>query len=193
MTPFLLLVAFLALVLLGCFLFARACRVNSAQRAAGSAFLILLGVALSVAMCVSGCSRPSSHVAPISPEYDAHQLAGKAKGEVVAVGTLATIGSFEWGTAPLATLAAASLKHVPYLLRGDYLSVDEAQGMINSAVKVRDLLKAANAACAQNGATGRCTGNQTNAQSLADQAKSEIVSGCLSLNDREILDCLHAR
>lgn len=154
---------------------------------------IFTAIVLATAALV-GCGNTDAkpkHVTPIAPAYDATVLAGQAKSEVTAIGTLATIGSFEWGSAPLATLAAASLKHVPQLLHDHQLTVDEAQGMINAAVKVRDLLKAANAACAQNNATGKCTGDQTRAESLADKAKAAMVTGCLNLNDGEILKCLH--
>lgn len=157
--------------------------------------LILASGLITLAL-LSGCSQSDGkstshrHIKAVAPEYDVQGLAGEAKGEVMAFGTLATFGSFEWGTAPLATLTAASLKHVPQLLHDHKLTADEAQGMVNAAVKARDLLKAANAACAQNDHTGKCTGDQTQAEALADQAKAAIVSGCLSPSDQEILKCL---
>jgi cell division septation protein DedD len=140
---------------------------------------------------LSACSQSEArHIKPIDSAHDATALAGKAKGEVIVIGTLATIGSFEWGTAPLATLAAASLKHIPQMLHDKTLTTDEAQSMINGAVKVRDLLKKANATCKQNGA-GKCAGSEAKAQALADQAKAAIIQACLSLSDQEILTCLH--
>jgi cyanate permease len=154
--------------------------------------LVGLSILVGVALC-SGCSKPTPprKVQPISREYDAVTLAGNAKAEVIAIGTLSTFGSFEWGTAPLATLAAASLKHIPQMLHDGTLTPDEAQTMINGAVKVRDLVKEANAECAQNGHTGKCTGDTATAQATADQAKAESVKACLNLNDQEILKCLH--
>lgn len=155
------------------------------------AFLLLaVSILVGIAM-VSGCTKPTSRtVAPVAPEYDAVALAGDAKAEVVAIGTLATFGSFEWGTAPLATLAAASLKHIPQMLHDKTLTPDEAQSMINGALKVRDLIKQANAVCKQDGHTGKCTGDGAKAQATADRAKAESVKACLNLNEQEILRCL---
>jgi hypothetical protein len=153
----------------------------------------LLASALVAVALLSACSQSDGkpkHVAPISPEYNATALAGQAKGEVIAIGTLSTFGSFEYGYDPLVTLAAASIKHVPQMLHDHQLTVDESQSLINAAVKVRSLLKRAYAVCKQNGA-GKCTGNQAQAESLADESKTVIASSCLALTDKEILTCLH--
>jgi hypothetical protein len=154
-------------------------------------FARLALAAVATGLMLAACTKPTSRtVAPITPEYDAVTLAANAKAEVIAIGTLATFGSFEWGTAPLATLAAASLKHVPQMLHDQTLTADEAQTMINGAIKVRDLIKQANAICKQNGHTGKCTGDLAKAQATADQAKAESIQACLNLNEQEILQCL---
>jgi hypothetical protein len=131
---------------------------------------------------LSGCGHSDvkpQHIPPISAEYDATALAGEAKGEVIVIGTLATIGSFEYGNASLATVAAVNLKHIPQLLHDKQITTDEAQAKINAAVQVRDLLKKANAVCKQNGA-GKCTGNQAQAEALADQARSVMAKAGLN-------------
>src|ERR1700733_10414097 len=131
-------------------------------------------------IALSGCGESEArHVKPVDKQHDAVALAGQAKGEVIAIGTLATIGSFEYGNAALATVAAASLKHVPQMLHDKQISADDAQTKINAAVKVRDLLKKANATCAQNGA-GKCTGNQAQAEALVDQARLAMAQAELN-------------
>jgi hypothetical protein len=139
----------------------------------------LVAAALVMLSACSNSDAKQHHVTPIAPAYDATVLAGQAKGEVIVIGTLATIGSFEYGNASLATVAAAALKHIPQLLHDHQISTDEAQKKINAAVTVRDLLKKANTVCKQNGA-GKCTGNQAQAEALADQARAVMARSGLN-------------
>jgi hypothetical protein len=134
-----------------------------------------LTAALVAAACIalSGCSqsdaKPKTH-------HDVTALAGQAKGEVLVIGTLATLGSFEWTASPLKTHAAADLKHIPQLLHDHKLTKAEAQARLDSVDAAHDLIQQALEVCKQNDHTGKCTGNDSQARALLDRARYSLAA-----------------
>lgn len=96
------------------------------------------------------------------------QLSGAADGDdgMFAVGTVASIGSFEFKAAPLYTQLAIARHQAAVKLRHREISVDQAQAVQDAADKVRKLLDSALSTCAQDEKTGKCTKNPAAADAL---------------------------
>lgn len=128
---------------------------------------VVLGAALACSL-FSGCEKVATH-------HDVAQLAAQAKGEVIAIGTLATLGSFEWTASPLKTHAAVGLKHIPQLLHDHELTKEDAQKRLDAIDAAHDLVEKALATCKQDDHTGKCTGDKQQADALLDQARNQLA------------------
>lgn len=146
---------------------------------------------------VLGAALACSAFAGCHSHHDVVSLAGEAKGEVIAIGTLATLGSFEWDASPLKTHAAVGLKHLPQLLHDDLaanaslvaqgkLTPEQGklarkdlialyQGKLDKIDAAHDLIEKALSTCKQDDHTGKCTGDEKQARTLLDQARNQLA------------------
>lgn len=134
---------------------------------------LMLAMGLCALALASGCSQSEGKT---RTHHNVVELAAKAKGEVHVIGTLATLGSFEWDAAPLKTHAAADLYSIPQALHDHKLTADQAQAKIDRVDHAHDLIQNALKVCRQNDQTGKCTGNEAQARALLEQAKAELVA-----------------
>jgi len=141
-----------------------------------SLFLAPLLAALAIlSACDNTDAKPRTH-------HDVTALAAQARGEVVVIGTLATLGSFEWDTAALKTHAAVGLKHIPQLLHDHQITKAQAQSSLDQIDAAHDLIEQALATCKQNDHTGKCTGSEPKARALLDQARNDLAIADQGLN-----------
>lgn len=152
--------------------------------------LLLLPGLIALAL-FAGCNprAPTQEVAATAADtpthHDVAELAGKATGEVVAIGTLATLGSFSWDAAPLTTHAAAALRHIPYLVKVGKLSKEEGQAKIDEVDKAHDLIQKALKVCKQDQHTGKCKGSKVEADALLDQVRLALAKADQGLSEAE--------
>jgi hypothetical protein len=141
--------------------------------------LAILTAVVLAASALSSCgqsdAKPKTH-------HDVTALAAQAKGEVIVIGTLATLGSFEWTASPLKTHAAAGLKHIPQLLHDHKLTKEQAQAKLDQIDAAHDLIEQALKVCKQNDHTGKCAGDTVKAQALLDQARNDLAIADQGLN-----------
>jgi hypothetical protein len=130
--------------------------------------LVFAGLA---ALTLTACS-PSDGTT--HTHHDVVALAAKAKGEVHVIGTLATLGSFEWDAAPLKTHAAAELLHIPQMLHDHQLTAADAQAKLDAIDAAHDLIEQALTVCHQDDSTGHCRGSTAKAQALLNQARQAM-------------------
>lgn len=132
--------------------------------------LTLVGAVLVLGV-LGGCDNAGA----ARTHHDVVELAAHAKGEAHAIGTLATLGSFEWDAAPLKTHAAAGLLHIPQLLHDHKYTKAQAQAKLDQVDAAHDLIQEALAICKQNDHTGKCTGDAVRARTLLDRARDDLA------------------
>lgn len=135
----------------------------------GLAALVLL------AACDNAQVASTSTGVPLDGHHDAADLAGKAESGLFANATLATLGSFEWDTAPITNRAADVLTAIPMALKKHEITKAEAQQKIDAAGKAHDLVQQALKTCKQDAKSGHCKGSESKARTLLDQAKAQLA------------------
>lgn len=123
--------------------------------------LILPLAAVLALVAVSGCSH--------KPKVT--ELAAKADSGVFLAGTLAALGSFEWDSSPIVNHAATAVHETAVAFKEGRITEADGQKIVDAATHANDLLLQANAVCAQDNRTGKCTGDETQARALLDQAR----------------------
>lgn len=143
----------------------------NSMRVTASSFTLLALVFVSVIL-VTGCSILAPRAAPAHSNIT--ELAAQAKGEAIAVGTLASLGSFEYDIAAIKTHDKVVYLHAAYLYKVHEITKDVGQKYLDAADKALDLLHQAEKMCNQ-GSNGHCQGNDSKARALADQAKTVLA------------------
>lgn len=108
----------------------------------------------------------------------AADLAGNAESDFggYMVGTLASVDSFEFKTAPIYTRLAVIRHQAATSLRHHEITVEQAQSIQDQADQVRTLVDTATSLCAQNQKTGQCTKSEGDAQNTLDQAAAALAA-----------------
>lgn len=133
-----------------------------------TSILVLALVFGSVALVAAKVRHAPTH-------HDVTELAGQAKGEIVLIGTIATLGGFVWEASPLISHGAAQLRHIPWLLKQKLISKEEAQRRVDQVDHAHDFVRDAILVCNPNPATGKCVGDQSRAESLLDKARLALA------------------
>lgn len=109
--------------------------------------------------------------------YATQPLEGEAvSGDVYVVGTIASVGSFEWDAAPTYTRLAVLRHAAAKNLRKGAITIGQASVVQVRADKARSLLDKSLKVCAQNDKTGKCTGSEKKARKLLAQAQKIILT-----------------
>lgn len=130
------------------------------------ALLALAAVIVIAGVAWSYHSRPS-----IEQQAREINLASNAESQLVVVGSLATLGSFEWDVAPLRTHIGIAAKIIATRFKRGELTYDQATQVQVELLNAKSLLDQASAACDQNDHTGKCRGSEVKARSLLDSAR----------------------
>lgn len=126
-------------------------------------------VILMLVLAFAGCGR---HTA--APAANASPLAGTGASVAFVVGTVAPVGSFEWGIAPLQTeIRRKSDLGKVQLLKGE-ISPEDAQRQHDRLQNALELVGTAIVACKQDNKTGQCTGDRKSADRLIVQAQESM-------------------
>lgn len=101
-------------------------------------------------------------------------FAGSSVSVAFVNGTVAPLGSFEWGVAPLQTeiRRRSDLGYVQ-MLKGE-ITANESQRQHDKLQNALNLVGRAIVACKQDNKTGHCTGDQKGADELVKQAQESM-------------------
>jgi hypothetical protein len=138
---------------------------------------LLVGMLLAALMS-TGCATFAPKPAPVIPAHapSINALAAHADAGVYIAGTLATLGSFEWDSAPLSNHAATAIHEAAVAYQQGRITESAGQSVVDTSIKANNLIVKANTLCAQNPKTGKCSGNEPQARKLLDQARGLMAS-----------------
>lgn len=136
---------------------------------------LLVGTLL-VALMSTGCATLAPKPAPVIPARapSVVTLAAHADADLYIAGTLATLGSFEWDSAPLTNHAATAIHEAAVAYSQGRITQSAGQSIVDTSIRANNLIVKANTLCKQNAKTGKCTGDETTARKLLDQARAQM-------------------
>lgn len=120
-------------------------------------------------LLLAGCST----MAP-RPEANVVKLAAHADSGVFIAATLASLGSFEWDSSPISNHAATAIHEAAVACKERPATCVSGQKIVDESVQANTFALRANALCAQDPKTGKCTGDEAQARHLLDQARTAL-------------------
>lgn len=103
-------------------------------------------------------------------------LGSTASSQMFVVGTLASLGSFEYQTSPLLSELAVKRRLAAHALLNRQISVDQAVAVQTDADHARRLIDGATRACDPAPHTGRCRASRSEVAPLLEQAKRAVAA-----------------
>jgi hypothetical protein len=147
---------------------------NSSRQAGRSMISIMIALVIIVAIVAAVVN----YRAKPTPQVLAQQisLGASANSELIVVGTLAPLGSFEYRTAPLLTLLAVKRSHGATALLQHQINVDQAVALQGQADAAREDIDEAMQACDPAPHTGKCRGSPVKTDELLAEARSAVAA-----------------